>query len=88
MYFVLQDCIFSFFSAMDIKELKFVDIQNAATKSTSAQRAATEVPAQHTGRQNNRSSLPPFPSSSSNPATATSAVLRRGRYLISSSFYF
>lgn len=66
------------FSAMDIKELKFVDIQNAATKSMSGQRTATEVTLPHQGRQNNRSNFPPFPSSSSNSNTTPVTILRRG----------
>ncbi|XP_070765290.1 enhancer of mRNA-decapping protein 3-like isoform X2 [Enoplosus armatus] len=68
------------FSAMDIKELKFLDIQNTVNKAGSGQGAATEASLMPSGRigQSNRISHPPVTSSSSQSCTAPITILRRG----------
>ncbi|XP_018553016.1 enhancer of mRNA-decapping protein 3 [Lates calcarifer] len=67
------------FSAMDIKELKFLDIQNTVNKPTSGQGAAKEPSFTSAGRhgQNNRTTHPPVTSSSSHSSTAPITILRR-----------
>ncbi|XP_074517741.1 enhancer of mRNA-decapping protein 3-like [Sebastes fasciatus] len=67
------------FSAMDIKELKFLDIQKTVNKPGSGQGAATEpsfIPsARHS--QSNRVTQPLVTSSSSQSSTAPITILRR-----------
>lgn len=67
------------FSAMDIKELKFLDIQNTVNKPSSAQGATTEPSFIPSGRhgQSNRITHPHVTSSSSHPSTAPVTILRR-----------
>uniref|UniRef100_UPI0037E79EAD enhancer of mRNA-decapping protein 3-like n=1 Tax=Semicossyphus pulcher TaxID=241346 RepID=UPI0037E79EAD len=67
------------FSAMDIKELKFLDIQNTANKPSSGQGATTEASITASGRhgQSNRVSQPHVTSSSSHSSTAPITILRR-----------
>ncbi|XP_070692324.1 enhancer of mRNA-decapping protein 3-like [Pempheris klunzingeri] len=69
------------FSAMDIKELKFLDIQNTINKPSSGQGAATEPGSVPSGRhgQSNRITHPHATgsSSSSQPSTAPITILRR-----------
>ncbi|XP_042280865.1 enhancer of mRNA-decapping protein 3-like [Thunnus maccoyii] len=67
------------FSAMDIKELKFLDIQNAVSKPGSGLGAATEATFGPAGRhcQTNRSIHPHVTSSSSHASTAPITILRR-----------
>ncbi|XP_071393945.1 enhancer of mRNA-decapping protein 3-like [Centroberyx affinis] len=63
------------FSATDIKELKFLDIQNSSNKTSVGQGAGTEhssMPSGH-GGQNNRSAHPHSTSSNTAPVT----ILRR-----------
>lgn len=67
------------FSAIDIKELKFLDIQNTVKKPSPGQRAATEssfIPSARHG-QSNRVALPHVTSSSSHSSTAPITILRR-----------
>ncbi|CAK6958789.1 enhancer of mRNA-decapping protein 3-like [Scomber scombrus] len=67
------------FSAMDIKELKILDIQNAVNKPSSGLGASTEASSGPTGRhsQTNRSTHPHVTSSSSHTSTAPITILRR-----------
>ncbi|XP_059208828.1 enhancer of mRNA-decapping protein 3-like [Centropristis striata] len=67
------------FSAMDIKELKFLDIQNTVSKPNSAQGATTESSFIPSGRHNqsNRLTQPHVTSSSSHSSTAPITILRR-----------
>uniref|UniRef100_A0A8D3ADN5 Enhancer of mRNA-decapping protein 3 n=1 Tax=Scophthalmus maximus TaxID=52904 RepID=A0A8D3ADN5_SCOMX len=68
------------FSAMDIKELKFLDVQNTANKPRSAQGAAKQPSLISAGHhsQSNRTIHPPVTSSSPNSHTAPITILRRG----------
>ncbi|KAF3686890.1 Enhancer of mRNA-decapping protein 3 LSM16 protein -like protein YjeF domain-containing protein 1 [Channa argus] len=65
------------FSAMDIKDLKFLDIQNTVNP---GQGAATEPSSTSAGRhcQKNRNAQPQLTSSSSNPYTGPVTILRKG----------
>ncbi|XP_023285374.1 enhancer of mRNA-decapping protein 3-like isoform X1 [Seriola lalandi dorsalis] len=67
------------FSAMDIKELKFLDIQNTVNKPSSGQGAAKQPSIISAGRhgQSNRTTHPPVTSSSSHSGTAPITILRR-----------
>ncbi|XP_041670672.1 enhancer of mRNA-decapping protein 3-like isoform X1 [Cheilinus undulatus] len=67
------------FSAMDIKELKFLDIQNTANRLGSVQGAAAEASFLTPGRpdQTNRATQPYVTSSSSQFGTAPITILRR-----------
>ncbi|XP_039995030.1 enhancer of mRNA-decapping protein 3-like [Xiphias gladius] len=67
------------FSAVDIKELKFLDIQNTVEKPSSGQGAAKEPGFVSAGRhdQSNRTTHPHLTSSSSHSGTAPITVLRR-----------
>ncbi|KAM3625000.1 uncharacterized protein V6R79_005387 [Siganus canaliculatus] len=68
------------FSAMDIKELKILDIQTAANKSSSGQAAAAETsstPSAPHG-QTTRVPHPLVTSNNSHPSTAPVTILRRG----------
>ncbi len=59
---------------MDIKELKFLDIQNTVSKPSCGQAAVSEssvIPSGHRGQSN---------SSSSHNSTATVTILRRREY--------
>lgn len=68
-------------SAMDIKELKFLDFQNSVNKPSSDQGAATEPRSLSVGRrgQSDRSALPQVTSSSSHACSGPVTILRRGR---------
>ncbi|XP_060898237.1 enhancer of mRNA-decapping protein 3-like [Labrus mixtus] len=68
------------FSAMDIKELKFLDIQHTANKLGSVQGAATEASVTTSGRlaNSNRVPKPEVTGSSSQPGAAPITILRRG----------
>nr|XP_046265748.1 enhancer of mRNA-decapping protein 3-like isoform X2 [Scatophagus argus] len=68
------------FSAMDIKELKFLDIQNTVDKSSSGQGAATEPSFTPPGRrgQGGRTNHPHAASSSSHASTTPVTILHRG----------
>lgn len=70
------------YSAMDIKELKFLDIQNTVNKPSCAQGAATEPVSVPSGRpaQSNRTAQSHATSSSSSSTSAPITILRRGRY--------
>ncbi|KAI3377010.1 hypothetical protein L3Q82_000234 [Scortum barcoo] len=65
--------------AMDIKELKFLNIQNTVNKPSSGTGAATKPSSIHSGRhsQSNRITHPPETSSSSQSSTAPITILRR-----------
>ncbi|XP_042339701.1 enhancer of mRNA-decapping protein 3-like [Plectropomus leopardus] len=67
------------FSAMDIKELKFLDIQSSVNKPSSGQGAAPEPSLIPSGRQgqSNRVTHPTVTSSSSHSSTAPITILRR-----------
>ncbi|XP_026150111.1 enhancer of mRNA-decapping protein 3 [Mastacembelus armatus] len=67
-------------SARDIKELKFLDIQNTVNKPSSGQKAATEPSSVSAGRhsQSNKNTHPHATSSSSHSYTAPITILRRG----------
>ncbi|TMS13125.1 enhancer of mRNA-decapping protein 3 [Larimichthys crocea] len=67
------------FSAMDIKELKFLDIQNTVDKPSSVQGAASEPSSVPSGRQgqSNKITHPHVTSSSSHSSTAPITILRR-----------
>ncbi|XP_030271235.1 enhancer of mRNA-decapping protein 3-like [Sparus aurata] len=67
------------FSAMDIKELKFLDIQNTVNKPSCAQGAATEPVSVPSGRpaQSNRTAQSHATSSSSSSTSAPITILRR-----------
>ncbi|XP_008275865.1 enhancer of mRNA-decapping protein 3 [Stegastes partitus] len=65
------------FSAMDIKELKFLDIQNTVSKPFSGQEASTEPSSTSAGRQSNRTSHSHATSSSVQSSTAPITILRR-----------
>ncbi|XP_056268620.1 enhancer of mRNA-decapping protein 3-like isoform X2 [Pseudoliparis swirei] len=67
------------FSAIDIKELKFLDIQNIVNQPSTGQGAATEssfIPSARHG-QSNRVSLPHVTSSGSYSSSAPITILRR-----------
>ncbi len=68
-------------SAMDIKELKFLDIQSTVNKPSPGTGAATEPSFIPSGRhgQSNRVSHPHVTSSSSHSNAAPITILRRGR---------
>ncbi|XP_029354934.1 LOW QUALITY PROTEIN: enhancer of mRNA-decapping protein 3-like [Echeneis naucrates] len=68
------------FSVMDIKELKFLDIQNIVSKPISGQRAAKQpsIPSTVCHSQSSRSTQPPVTGSSSHFSTAPITILRRG----------
>ncbi|KAM9366419.1 enhancer of mRNA-decapping protein 3-like isoform 2-T2 [Symphorus nematophorus] len=67
------------FSAMDIKELKFLDIQNTVNKPSSGQGAAAQPSLTPSGQhgQSNRVTQPHVTSSSSHSSTAPITILRR-----------
>ncbi|XP_070822536.1 enhancer of mRNA-decapping protein 3-like isoform X2 [Chaetodon trifascialis] len=67
------------FSAMDIKELKFLDIQNTTNKPSADQRPAAEPSFIPPGRhgQSERVTHPHVTSNSSHPSTVPITVLRR-----------
>ncbi|KAL7405832.1 hypothetical protein ABVT39_008288 [Epinephelus coioides] len=67
------------FSAMDIKDLKFLNIQNTVEKPSSGQGAAAEPSVILSGRQgqSNRVTQPHVTSSSSQSSTAPITILRR-----------
>ncbi|XP_034536858.1 enhancer of mRNA-decapping protein 3-like [Notolabrus celidotus] len=67
------------FSAMDIKELKFLDIQNTTNKPSSVPGAATEASHVTSGRHNQSSRVTQtqVPTSSSHSNTAPITILRR-----------
>ncbi|XP_035508287.1 enhancer of mRNA-decapping protein 3-like [Morone saxatilis] len=67
------------FSAMDIKELKFLDFQNTVNKPSSGQGAATEPSSIPPGRhgQSNSTTHPHLTSSSSHSSAAPITILRR-----------
>lgn len=67
------------FSAMDIKELKFLDIQNTVSKPSSGQEAATEPSFRSSGRhgQGHRTTHSHAASGSSHSSTAPITILRR-----------
>ncbi|XP_040055633.2 enhancer of mRNA-decapping protein 3 isoform X1 [Gasterosteus aculeatus] len=69
------------FSAVDIKELKFLDIHSTVNKPGTGQGAATESSINASARrgQSNRVALPHV-TSSSQSATAPITILRRGRH--------
>ncbi|XP_045889251.1 enhancer of mRNA-decapping protein 3-like [Micropterus dolomieu] len=71
------------FSAMDIKELKILDIQNTVNKPISVQGAAAEAGSISSGRhgQSNRITSTHATSSNSQSSTAPITILRRGRYM-------
>ncbi|XP_068432679.1 enhancer of mRNA-decapping protein 3-like isoform X2 [Clinocottus analis] len=67
------------FSAIDIKELKFLDVHNTVNKPSTGQGAATEsssIPSARHG-QSNRVALPHVTSGSSHSGTAPITILRR-----------
>lgn len=68
-------------SAMDIKELKFLDIQNIVNKPSTGQGATTEPSSTSAGRhgQSDRNAHPQVTSSSSHASTGPITILRRGR---------
>ncbi|XP_071344513.1 enhancer of mRNA-decapping protein 3-like [Trachinotus anak] len=68
------------FSAMDIKELKFLDIQNTVNKRSSGHGAPKQPSIISAGcyDHSSRTTRPHVTSSSSHPATAPIAILRRG----------
>lgn len=68
------------YSAMDIKELKFLDIQNTVNKPSCAQGAATEPVPSGRPAQSNRTAQSHATSSSSSSTSAPITILRRGRY--------
>lgn len=70
-------------SAMDIKELKFLDIKNTVNKLSSGQGAATEssITPSGCGGQSNSVTHLHVTSSSSQSSTAPVTILRRGRHM-------
>lgn len=70
-------------SAMDIKELKFLDVKNTVNKLSSGQGAATEssITPSGCGGQSNSVTRPHVTSSSSQSSTAPVTILRRGRHI-------
>ncbi|XP_051795965.1 LOW QUALITY PROTEIN: enhancer of mRNA-decapping protein 3-like [Acanthochromis polyacanthus] len=65
------------FSAVDIKELKFLDIQNTLNKPSSGQEASTEPSFMSAGRQSTRTTQSHSTSGSFQSSTAPVTILRR-----------